>query len=206
MRKNKRLKCLTHACVFSVLLVHCLNTMQVIEFSKTFEEWENAREGALVKLRKIHIPYFSKYIYRGPKPKELSWKSESEYLKSECSRIDIERRISELNNEETVGRAKKLVSTGLQYMNGIGFGKDEKKAFKYFMKSAELDHGDGSYMVGYCYQHGAGVIRNEHKAFEYYSKASELGYTKGTFNVGYYYRHGIGVEKDEIKALEYYKK
>ncbi|RIB07314.1 hypothetical protein C2G38_440172 [Gigaspora rosea] len=103
-------------------------------------------------------------------------------------------------------QADKLFSAGLRCLNEVGFKKDEEQAFKYFTKSANLEHTKGTYMVGYCYQYGAGVVRNERKAFEYYLKASELGHTKGIFNVGYCYRHGIGIEKDEIKALDYYKK
>ncbi|RIB01896.1 hypothetical protein C2G38_2229356 [Gigaspora rosea] len=95
---------------------------------------------------------------------------------------------------------------GYNYQRDIGVEKDERKAFIYYQKSAEIGDVNGIFQVGYCYRNGTGIEKDEHKAFIYYQKCSEMGDALGMRNVGYCYQHGIGVEKNEQKAFIYYQK
>ncbi|RHZ88802.1 hypothetical protein Glove_21g166 [Diversispora epigaea] len=101
---------------------------------------------------------------------------------------------------------------GYCYHNGIGTTKDEKKAFQWYLKSAEGGSSRGQYNLGYYYHNG----KDEKKAFQWYLKLSEGGNQKeknnlgifiirgscgGQFSLGNCYRDGIGTTKDEEKAF-----
>ncbi|RIB23993.1 kinase-like domain-containing protein [Gigaspora rosea] len=89
---------------------------------------------------------------------------------------------------------------------GKGTEKDEKKAFEYCKKAADMNDEDGIINTGYFYENGVGVEKDERKAFIYNQKSAEMGHVKGTINIGTCYRNGIGVEKNEHKAFIYYQK
>ena len=61
-------------------------------------------------------------------------------------------------------------SLGNYYQNGIGVLKDEKKAFEWYLKSANNGCALGQCDLGYCYENGIGIDKNETKAIEWYSK------------------------------------
>ncbi|RIB22464.1 hypothetical protein C2G38_2173942 [Gigaspora rosea] len=84
--------------------------------------------------------------------------------------------------------------------------KDERKAFNYYQKLAEMDDSYGIFSVELCYENGVGVEKDEHKAFIYYQKSAEMGDVNRIHNVGYCYLYGVGVEKDEHKAFFYFQK
>ncbi|KAF0486653.1 SEL1 protein [Gigaspora margarita] len=63
--------------------------------------------------------------------------------------------------------AEQLFTLGYNYRHGIGVEKDEKKAFEYYMKAAELGNSDAMQNVSNCYYYGNGVERNYQKSFEY---------------------------------------
>ncbi|RIB16219.1 hypothetical protein C2G38_2247160 [Gigaspora rosea] len=80
------------------------------------------------------------------------------------------------------------------YSHGKWVEKNERKAFVYYQKSAEMDNASGICGVGYCYDKGIGIEKDENKAFIYYQKSAEMGLAIGTYNVGCCYQNGIGVE------------
>lgn len=55
-------------------------------------------------------------------------------------------------------------------------GKDYKKAFKNYKKSAELGYNKGCYELAECYIGGIGTDTDYHKAIEWYRKAADLGF------------------------------
>ncbi|KAF0450388.1 sel1 repeat domain-containing protein [Gigaspora margarita] len=59
-------------------------------------------------------------------------------------------------------------NVGLCYKLGTGVEKDEKKAFEYYKKSAEMGVADGMYYVGEFYRLGIVVEKNIDIAFEWY--------------------------------------
>ncbi|RHZ82064.1 hypothetical protein Glove_114g176 [Diversispora epigaea] len=57
---------------------------------------------------------------------------------------------------------------GYCYQHGIGTTKDKKKAFQWYLKSAEGGNHMGQRNLGCCYQQGIGTIKDEEKAFQWY--------------------------------------
>ncbi|RIB28626.1 kinase-like domain-containing protein [Gigaspora rosea] len=97
-----------------------------------------------------------------------------------------------------------LVSYCYEY--GIGIEKDEKKAFTYYQKSADMNNSNGMYQVGYCYYLGIGIEIDKQKAYSYYLKSAEAGNSMGIWKTAWCYYFGIGVEKNSDKWLEWIKK
>ncbi|RIB08295.1 hypothetical protein C2G38_2271551 [Gigaspora rosea] len=95
---------------------------------------------------------------------------------------------------------------GWNYHHGIGVKKDEKKAFEYYLKAAELGNPVAMNDVGLCYKYGIGVEINYQNAFQYRMKFADLGDAYGMCGVGLHYDNGIGVDQDYNKAFEYYEK
>ncbi|RHZ73726.1 hypothetical protein Glove_229g102 [Diversispora epigaea] len=92
------------------------------------------------------------------------------------------------------------------YGNGIGTTKDEKKAFQWYVKSAEGGNIIGQNTLGECYYYGNGTTKDEEKAFQWYLKSAEGGDSNGQHNLGHCYINGIGTSKDEEKAFQWYLK
>ncbi|RHZ55008.1 hypothetical protein Glove_421g46 [Diversispora epigaea] len=89
-------------------------------------------------------------------------------------------------------------------MQGIGTAKDEKKAFQWYLRSAEGGNSCGQQKLGYFYQNGIGTTKDEEKAFQWYLKSAEGGNHMGQNNLGHCYGKGIGTTKDEVKAFKWY--
>ncbi|RIB22159.1 kinase-like domain-containing protein [Gigaspora rosea] len=102
--------------------------------------------------------------------------------------------------------SKQFCTLGYNYQHGIGVEKDEKKAFEYYMKAAELGNPTAMNNVSLCYYYGTGVEINYQKSFEYCKRSADLGNAYGINEVGKRYRYGHGVDQDYNKAFEYYKK
>ncbi|RIB16825.1 kinase-like domain-containing protein [Gigaspora rosea] len=102
--------------------------------------------------------------------------------------------------------SKQLRTLGYNYQLGFGVEKDEKKAFEYYIKAAELGNSDAMQNVGICYYYGIGVEINYQKSFEYCKRSADLGNASGMNNVGRHYKYGNGIDQDYNKAFEYYKK
>ena len=83
--------------------------------------------------------------------------------------------------------------------------KNEKLAFLWFKKGAELGDLNCYNNMGASYEFGVGVEQSEEKAFEWYLKAAEFGGSIELFNVGQCYKKGRGVAKNLEKAWEYYR-
>ncbi|KAF0397565.1 sel1 repeat family protein [Gigaspora margarita] len=71
-----------------------------------------------------------------------------------------------------MGDTLAMCNVGNCYRYGTGVEKDEKKAFEYYKKSAEIGHADGMYSVGEFYQQGIVVEKNVDIAFEWYLKSA----------------------------------
>src|SRR6266536_2986565 len=79
-------------------------------------------------------------------------------------------------------------------MNGKEMPKNEKRAFKWFLKSEQ-----NKYNIKIC--------ENERKEFEKDLKSAVIaGDATAQNNLGYYYQEGIGTLKDERKSFEWYLK
>jgi TPR repeat protein len=92
------------------------------------------------------------------------------------------------------------------YKNGMGINKDEKEAFKWYLKSAERGNLNAQNNLGVCYRCGIGVNKDEKKAFEWYLKSAEGGNRDAQKELGNCYYFGKGIDKDYGKAFKWYLK
>ena len=68
------------------------------------------------------------------------------------------------------GNADAMYSVGECYWYGLDVVPDEKEAFSWFLKSAELGFALSYEMVAWCYQEGCGVTKDAAKAKKWYAK------------------------------------
>ncbi|CAB4393251.1 unnamed protein product [Rhizophagus irregularis] len=94
-----------------------------------------------------------------------------------------------------------------QYNLGIHYSyveKNEKKAFKYFKKSAGQEYLSAQFELGNCYDKGIGTEINKTKAFELYKEAAERGHIAAQNALGYSYEYGEGIEENSEQAVYWY--
>lgn len=103
-----------------------------------------------------------------------------------------------MNNPEAM---LKLAS---QYYSGDGVEGDKKKAFKYYMRAAELGNDEAMAEVGMCYLNGEGVNQSDLQAFAWLSKSEDNHY--GYYNLAQCYIKGIGTSIDIEKGVFYLEK
>ncbi|RHZ67584.1 hypothetical protein Glove_300g120 [Diversispora epigaea] len=84
------------------------------------------------------------------------------------------------------GTVDPMYNVGCFYKNG----KDDKEAFKWYLKAAEKEYPLGQYNVRYCYKNGYGIDRDEVKAFEWDKKAADNDYTNGQYMIGLCFYEG----------------
>lgn len=104
------------------------------------------------------------------------------------------------------GSGKAYYTLGRQYYDGTGVAKNQKLAFSYVMKSAELDHPLGQFWAAYLYGLGAGVTKSDESAVHWYKLAAAQGIAPAMTNLGIRYQVGRGVKKDMRRAADWYEK
>jgi TPR repeat protein len=112
----------------------------------------------------------------------------------------------ELVQEAEAGDANAQHLLGCCYARGEGVGKDEKKAFEWFTKSANQGHVEAHTSLGFCYLVGIGVEIDEKEAVKWYTKSAEQGNARAQCYLGWCYSNGTGVAKDEKEAVKWYTK
>ncbi|RHZ83839.1 hypothetical protein Glove_87g38 [Diversispora epigaea] len=104
----------------------------------------------------------------------------------------------------------------------IGTTKDEKKAFQWYLKSAEGGNSEAMFEFGNRYEYGIGTTKDEEKVFQWYLKSAEGGNSNGQYYLGISYKNGQKMKrnhsnsdgqcnlgdcyKDEEKAFQWYMK
>ncbi|KAG9301172.1 hypothetical protein G9A89_012555 [Geosiphon pyriformis] len=95
---------------------------------------------------------------------------------------------------------------GFLYRWGIGTEPDEKKAFHWYMISAENGDSLGQNELGICYDFGDGVETDMSKASCWYLRSAVAGNALGQHNIGLCFSQGIGIFKDDEKAFYWFEK
>ena len=97
-----------------------------------------------------------------------------------------------------------------QYANSLTnrYPKEEdyKKAFEWYMKSAEQGYAPSQCSLAYCYWKAQGVERNYEQAVYWYKKSAEQGDEVAQYNLGICYANGQGVPQSDYYAFMWYKK
>ncbi len=94
---------------------------------------------------------------------------------------NIDKAVEILNNflEYNPNYDDALISLGHIYnskFKEIDYPKNNKKAFKYYLKAAKADSALACYLVGLSYLEGHGCKKDKEMALKYFDKAKELGY------------------------------
>lgn len=96
---------------------------------------------------------------------------------------------------------------GNYYLNGFGgLSKDEREAYRWYLRSANLGNADAMYMIGWYHRFGKGsVSKNIQVALDWYKRAIELNSSSAMLFLADWYRYGgEGLEKNEQNAYEWY--
>lgn len=80
------------------------------------------------------------------------------------------------------------------------------KAFKWFLKAAELGHIHAQFWVAHMYSHGEGVKQDFPAAFKWYSRAAKQGDVTSQTNLGVCYANGKGADQNMEEAIKWYIK
>ena len=116
--------------------------------------------------------------------------------------IDFDKLLKMANNDDPDAQYE----VGNCYLNGIEVEKDEKRAYQWFLKSAQHNNMYGLNGVGSCYRFGRGVKQDLNIAIEWYLKSAELGCVFAMNNLGSCYRDLEDLENHYVISFEWYKK
>ncbi len=86
------------------------------------------------------------------------------------------------------------------YLKGDIVNQDYQKAFKYFLRAAELGHLHSIYKVSQFYLNGTGVKQSNNKAAYWFKEAAIQGHLQAQQAYGLLYAQGIGVPLDYVQA------
>ena len=89
---------------------------------------------------------------------------------------------------------------GLMYQLGQKVTKDEAKAVKWYIKSAEQGVAEAQYNLGVMYSRGEGLAKDGTEAEKWWIAAANQGFSEAQFNLGILYYFGQGVAKDGPEA------
>lgn len=99
------------------------------------------------------------------------------------------------------GHADSQFNLGLMYEQGIGVGKDEKEAVRWYGESATQGNSAAQFNMGVLYENGRGTKVDFAKANEWYRKASEQGDALAIGNLGMLYVRGDGVKENQVAGV-----
>jgi TPR repeat protein len=107
---------------------------------------------------------------------------------------------------EILGVSLAQNALGIHYRDGIGVDIDYKRAFEWFLKSANNGCVLGMNNTGYAFRNGQGTSVDYEFAFGWFQEAVKLDYGNAMVNIGDMYRYGLGVKVDLSEAMKYYTK
>lgn len=103
--------------------------------------------------------------------------------------------------------------SGVLYLLGraydVGWGgrsKDSRKAYAYFLRSAEMKHPRAAWIVGMMLLDGRGAAKNEVEAYRWVRKAAEAGELDGQISTAVMLATAQGVEEDDPQARVWYQR
>ena len=82
---------------------------------------------------------------------------------------------------------------------------NEEKAFKCYMKAAEMGYTEAYYNVANAYLNGKGVESDFDKAFEWFRKAADSGDAYAILKLAECYKRGAGCERSYEEAMALYQ-
>jgi TPR repeat protein len=105
------------------------------------------------------------------------------------------------------GNADAQYAVAVLYREGWGVEKNMETAAGYYQKSAEQDHRDAMFEVGWLYQAGQGGLTKDYEqSAKWYQKAAEKGHPAAMYGIASLYYNGMGVKMDMATAMSWYQK
>ena len=167
---------------------------------------------------KLWVDKLPQNAYGGPvvlmnvKDSNVPYKKAAEWQK----RLDEEAVLAAFVARAEGGNAKKMNSLGYAY--GVGkaprrgcraLPKDNKKAFEWYTRAAELDFPMALNNLAWCYAHGSGCERNGYLAAHLFTRAAELGSHAACIALGRAFAgtsKWSDLPKDEKAAIKWFRK
>ena len=87
------------------------------------------------------------------------------------------------------------------YNYGTGVEVDQKKAFSWWKKAADLGHDESQYFVGLFYGTGDVVSQDYKMAIKYFKMAADQGYVDAIYQLGRFIYRGFGCRKNIKNGL-----
>ncbi|MGB1799531.1 MAG: tetratricopeptide repeat protein [Gammaproteobacteria bacterium] len=104
------------------------------------------------------------------------------------------------------GNADAQYAVAVLYREGWGVEKSLETAAGYYQKSAEQDHRDAMFEMGWLYQVGeGGLVKDYAKSAMWYQKSAEKGHPAAMYGIASLYYNGMGVERDTDLAMAWYQ-
>lgn len=137
-------------------------------------------------------------------------KEEEKEREEERKRREWERGIVYLQQAADLGSPAALTQLGLCYMKGSGgVGRDEFRAFEYFLQAAEKGYAGGEHSLSLCLEKGFGCEKNLSEAMKYEKRAAEKNHLAAIHRLALLLEKGKGggggVEKDEREAMRLHR-
>ncbi len=127
---------------------------------------------------------------------------------------DPQKAFALMSAETATGNGFAMHDLGRMYLSGLGCGKDEDTAQKWFRKAyyAFLHEEQTAkkpnylqYRIGKLFSFGYGVEQDDTQAAAWYEKAVSEGNPFAAYSLGSLYRRGQGVAQDDEKAFSLYR-
>ena len=136
------------------------------------------------------------YAYQNGKGVEKDVdKADRYYLEA----IEAMKKLAEAGDPEALG------NLGSMYSSGSGVAKNEKIAFDYYLKSANLGYAFIQANLAMMFEYGTGTEINLEEALKWYQKSAEKGHPTSLLGLGNMYIEGKGVTKNISKGLDLIK-
>jgi len=104
------------------------------------------------------------------------------------------------------GDATAMFNLGHFYSKGEGVEENDKKAFEWWKKSADLNHTSAIHNVLWAYQNERGVKKNRIEEMKYVKLSAENGNENLYLYLAVQYQYGKGVIKNEKQAFRWISK
>lgn len=90
------------------------------------------------------------------------------------------------------------------FTTGLGVGKDDAEAARWFRKAADGGDHLAEYRLGLCYLNGSGVPQDEREASFWLLKAANAGETEAQVKLAGIYTNGRGLPQDYVEAYKWF--
>ena len=104
------------------------------------------------------------------------------------------------------GDATAMFNLGHFYSKGKGVEADDKKAFEWWKKAADLNYTSAIHNVLWAYQKERGVKKNKIEEMKYVKLSAENGNESLYLYLAFQYQYGTGVIKNEKQAFRWISK